>query len=97
MHSVKPRGTATVEDLLNMPDDGLKRELVNGEIVVSPAGWKHSEIATNIIVIFANFLREHPIGKVATPDLGVWLSNGNLRSPDVTFVRNEKLPKKALI
>jgi Uma2 family endonuclease len=28
------------------------------------------------------------------PDLGVWLTNGNLRSPDVTFVRNEKLPKE---
>jgi Uma2 family endonuclease len=31
---------------------------------------------------------------LAGPDLGVWLSNGNLRSPDITFVRNEKLPKE---
>ena len=94
MHIVKPKGTATVEDLLRMPEDGLKRELVNGEIVVSPGGWKHSEIAIKIIVILANFLEEHPVGKIGGSDLGVWLSNGNLRSPDVTFVRNEKLPNE---
>jgi Uma2 family endonuclease len=94
MHTVKPRSTATVEDLLNMPYDGLKRELVNGEIVVSPAGWKHSEITIKISHILATFLEGHPIGMLAGPDLGVWLSNGNLRSPDITFVRNEKQPKE---
>jgi Uma2 family endonuclease len=92
MRIVKPKGTATLEDLLNMPEDGMKHELVNGEIVVSPGGWKHSEIAIKISHILATFLEGHPIGKVGGSDLGVWLSNGNLRSPDVTFVRNEKLP-----
>jgi len=94
MHIVKPKGTATLEDLLNMPEDGLKHELVNGEIVVSPGGWKHSEIAIKISHILATFLEGHPIGKIGGSDLGVWLSNGNLRSPDVTFVCNEKLPKE---
>ena len=94
MHIVKPKGTATLEDLLNMPEDGLKHELVNGEIVVSPGGWKHSEIAIKISHILATFLEGHPIGKIGGSDLGVWLANGNLRSPDVTFVRNEKLPKE---
>lgn len=94
MHIVKPKGTATVEDLLNMPEDGQKHELVNGEIVVSPTGWKHSEITIKIIYILATFLEDQPIGKIGAPDLGVWLSNGNLRSPDVTYVRNEKLPKE---
>jgi Uma2 family endonuclease len=94
MRIVKPKGTATVEDLLNMPYDGLKRELVNGEIVVSPAGWKHSEITIKISHILATFLEGHPVGMLGGPDLGVWLTNGNLRSPDVTFVRNEKLPKE---
>jgi Uma2 family endonuclease len=94
MHNVKPKGTATVEDLLKMPEDGQKYELVNGEIVVSPTGWKHSKIAIKISHILATFLEGHPIGMLAGPDLGVWLSNGNLRSPDITFVRNEKLPKE---
>ena len=94
MQSVKPKGTATVEDLLNMPYDGLKRELVDGEIVLSPAGWKHSQITIKISHILATFLEEHPVGKIGGPDLGVWMSNRNLRCPDVTYVRNEKLPKE---
>lgn len=94
MHNVKPKGTATVEDLLNMPEDGMKHELVDGELVVSPTGWKHSKITIKIIHILATFLEEHPIGQIGAPDLGVWLSDGNLRCPDVTFVRNEKLPKE---
>jgi Uma2 family endonuclease len=93
MRNVRPKGTATVEDLLNMPEDGMKHELVNGEIVVSPTGWKHSKIATRIIHILATFLDEHPIGELGSPDLGIWLSGGNLRSPDVTFIRNEKVPE----
>ncbi|HLQ76409.1 MAG TPA: Uma2 family endonuclease [Terriglobia bacterium] len=92
MSLMKPRGTATVEDLLAMPEDGQKHELVDGEIVVSPGGLIHSIIATNIIYVLATFLEKHPIGKVMTPDVGIWFPNGNLRSPDVTFVRNEKLP-----
>ena len=93
MDAVKPKGTATVEDLLKMPEDGQKYELVNGEIVVSPTGMNHSEITVKILRIIAAFLDDHPIGKVFNPDLGIWFPNGNLRSPDVTFVRNEKLPE----
>jgi Uma2 family endonuclease len=93
MHNVKPKGTATVEDLLKMPEDGQKHELVDGEIVVSPTGVRHSQIAIKIAHIIATFLDGHPIGVLFSPDLGIWLSNGNLRSPDLTFVRNEKMPK----
>jgi Uma2 family endonuclease len=93
MPVMKPRGRATVEDLLKMPEDGQKYELVDGEIVVSPTGLIHSEVAAKIIHMIATFLDDHPIGKVFTPDVGIWLANGNLRSPDVTFVRNERLPQ----
>ena len=93
MRTMKPRGTATLEDLLNMPEDGQKHELVDGEIVVTPTGFRHSEVAGKILHIIATFLEKSPIGKVYTPDIGIWLPDGNLRSPDVTFVRNEKLPE----
>jgi len=42
------KGSATVQDLLNTPKDGNKYELVDGEIVMSPAGMRHSEVAGNI-------------------------------------------------
>ncbi len=92
MRSMKVRAKATIEDLTKMPIDGRKYELVDGETLVSPTGMRHSEIAVKISHIFATFLEKSPIGKVYSADVGIILPNENLRSPDVTFVRNEKLP-----
>src|SRR6185436_13141473 len=39
----------------------------------------------------ATFLDAYPIGEIFADSLGIIFPNGNLRSPDVTFVRNEKL------
>jgi Uma2 family endonuclease len=92
MASMKIHKQATVQDLLQMPKDGHIYELVDGEILMSPAGMRHSEVAGKIFAIVATFLDKHPIGKVYPADVGISLPNGNVRSPDVTFVRNEKLP-----
>jgi Uma2 family endonuclease len=92
MTPMKLKGPATIEDLLKCPKDGRKYELVDGEILVSPAGSRHAEIVGKIVHIFASFLETHPVGRVYPDNLGIRLPNGNLRSPDVTFVRREKLP-----
>ena len=86
------KGPATLQDLLNTPKDGNKYELVDGEILVSPAGMRHSEVSTNIIAIIWEFLQKNPIGKVYTSDVGIVFPSGNVRSPDVTYVSNAKLP-----
>ena len=83
---------ATIEDLLRMPEDGQKYELVDGEIVVSPGGHRHSKVGMRIGHILSEFLERHPIAEVCGADLGVMFENGNLRSPDVTVVRKEKAP-----
>ena len=92
MTSMKIQKPATVADLLRMPKDGRLYELVDGEILVSPAGMRHSEVAGKIFDSVATFLEKHPIGKASTENVGISLTHGNVRSPDVTFVRNEKLP-----
>jgi Uma2 family endonuclease len=89
---MKSKGSATVEDLLKTPKDGQKYELVDGEIVVSPTGWRHGKVALKISHIIATFLENNPIGEVCGTDVGFKLPNDNLRSPDVVFVRKEKLP-----
>ena len=92
MASMKLKSPATIEDLLQCPKDGRKYELVDGEILVSPTGFRHARIVINVVHIIATFLDDSPVGKVFADSLGITFPNGNLRSPDVTFVRNEKLP-----
>ena len=93
MTVMKSHGLSTIDDLLNTPEDGQKYELVDGEIIVSPAGMRHSEIGIQIAHLLKTYIDDSPIGRVLGSDVGISLPNGNLRSPDVSFVSFEKLPK----
>jgi len=92
MSQMEIKRPVTIDDMYHMPEDGQKYELVDGEVVVSPAGMYHAEIATKISRIVATFLDDHPIGKVYGDNVGLVFPTGNLRSPDAFFVRTEKLP-----
>ncbi len=83
---------STIGDLLDMPEDGQKYELVDGEILVSPGGARHSRVGFRIGHLLLRVVDETDAGHVYGPDLGIVLANGNLRSPDVSFIRREKLP-----
>ena len=92
MTTMSIKGSATIQDLLNTPKDGRKYELVDGEILVSPAGMRHSEVALKIAGLIWEFLQKNPIGNVYSSDVGISFPNGNVRSPDVTYVSLAKLP-----
>ena len=92
MTTMTIKGSATIQDLLNTPKDGRKYELVDGEILVSPAGMRHSEVALKIAHLISEFLDRNPIGKAYSGDVGIAFPNGNVRSPDVTYVSLAKLP-----
>jgi Uma2 family endonuclease len=72
--------------------DGRVYELVDGAIVVTPAGMRHSGVAARITAILANFVFPRRLGEVYTEGVGIQLPGGNVRSPDGCFVRTEKLP-----
>ena len=92
MNTMKTHATATIDDLLKTPEDGRKYELVDGEILVTPAGMRHSEIGVRISHLLTEIADRTGAGKVYSADVGIILPNGNVRSPDVCFVRQEKLP-----
>ncbi len=89
MKSARP---STIDDLLDMPEDGQKYELVDGKILVSPAGMRHSEIAVQIAYLLKRHLEDAHAGRIYAADVGLILPNGNIRSPDVCYVTKEKLP-----
>ena len=92
MAFMKTQRTATIEDLLRTPEDGQKYELVDGEILVSPGGARHSKVGSQVLYLLKSVADKTSAGEVYGPDLGILLPNGNVRSPDVCFVRREKLP-----
>jgi Uma2 family endonuclease len=87
------RRVATEEDLLAMPKDGQKYELVDGEIRMSPAGDRHSVVALRLAARLLSFVTEHRLGHVCGADAGFRLPSKNIRSPDVSFVASGRFPE----
>jgi Uma2 family endonuclease len=77
---------ATEADLLRMPKDGRKYELVDGQIRVSPAGARHGAVCLLLGARLLTFVRKRKLGHVFDSSTGFRLPSGSVRSPDVAFV-----------
>jgi len=83
---------ATEGDLRNAPEDGQKHELVDGAIVVSPAGTRHGLVSVRLSSRLGPFVEAHDLGYVVDSSTGFRLPNGNVRLPDVAFVARGRFP-----
>jgi Uma2 family endonuclease len=89
---------ATEDDLLATPQDGQKYELVDGAIVVSPAGSRHGQVSVRVASRLHDHVEKGRLGHVFDSSTGFRLPGGNVRSPDVSFVAkgrfaNERVPE----
>ncbi len=86
--------TTTADELLRMPRDGVRRELVGGELrEMTPAGFKHGLIATNVAESLSQHVRAKGLGRVAAAETGFRIARDpdTVRAPDVSFVRRERV------
>ncbi len=79
------------EAFLRLPDDGRKYELVEGEVKEVPAGVRHDAIVARIIALM--FPHAQGRGVITASSAGYRMVSGNIRSPDVAFIRKEHLPE----
>jgi len=87
------RSHATEADLLRMPKDGRKYELVDGQIRVSPAGARHGLIIVKLTGRLQAFVERTRLGYVFDSSTGIRLPKGNVRSPDISFVARGRFKK----
>jgi Uma2 family endonuclease len=85
----------TADDLLAMPEDGNRYELMRGELVSTPmSSYESSDIAAGIVTALRIFAHAGKLGRVAGAD-GAFILQRNpytVRIPDVSFVRMDRLP-----
>ncbi len=84
----------TAEDLLRMPDDGFRYELVKGELrKMAAAGHQHGRIAINVTMSLGQHVRAHDLGNVYAAETGFKLASDpdTVRAPDVAFIRRERV------
>lgn len=83
----------TADELLRMPDDGLRRELIRGEVrEMPPAGEEHCGIAAEFARRLGNFVHEHRLGRVFG-ELGCRIASDpdTVLAPDAAFIRADRL------
>ncbi|HVR11836.1 MAG TPA: Uma2 family endonuclease [Thermoanaerobaculia bacterium] len=77
----------TYQDLLRLPEDRLRHELIEGEHIVSPAPTlRHQDVALNLAVALVAFVRPRALGKVFMAPLDVLFSQLDVVEPDVLYV-----------
>lgn len=90
------RRLMTVDELLSLPDDGMRHELVRGELrTMTPAGWEHGEITSVVDTSLRTHVTTHGLGRVGAGDIGFWITRNpdTLRAPDLAFISAARLPR----
>lgn len=85
----------TADDLLALPDDGMRHELVGGELrTMTPSGYQHGRITARLARLVDSHVTTHQLGDALGAETGFRLSSNpdTVRAPDVAFVSRERLP-----
>lgn len=88
----------TAQDLWQLPDTGLRRELVRGEVIETiPPGGKHGAIAV-ILAMLLRLWTKRTAGGYVGVEAGYILARDPdiVRGPDVSYVRAERIPPSGI-
>lgn len=81
----------TVDDLDNFPDDGKRREVIEGELYVSPSPTRHHQrILRRLVVAVGNYLEQNSVGEVFFAPFDVRFSLSDGVQPDLLYISNER-------
>jgi Uma2 family endonuclease len=81
----------TYADLETFPDDHLRREIIDGELIVTPSPVvRHQMASSNLHLRLANYARQAGGLALAAP-IDVFLSPDNVAEPDLLFIRPDRL------
>jgi Uma2 family endonuclease len=86
----------SAEELWKLPNDGLRRELVRGELrVMPPPGFEHGRVAMTAGILLGVHVRETGSGVTVAAETGFILSRDpdTVRAPDAAFVAKERAEK----
>jgi Uma2 family endonuclease len=82
----------TYADLRDMPEDGNRYEIIDGEPVVSPApSLTHAEVVARLFFLIRAFVLQHrPGGRVFTAPVDVRFTDTRVVEPDILYVAHDR-------
>lgn len=84
-------GQLSYEDLLAFPNDGVRRELIDGELIESPSPrTRHQQIVLRLAMAIGGHLEASSGGEVFIAPLDILFSNTDVVEPDLFFVAADR-------
>jgi len=84
----------TADELLAMPHDGYRYELVKGVLKrMSPAGDEHGRVGMELAIPLGAHVKKNKLGKLYLAETGFLIKTDpdTVRAPDIAFVRIERI------
>ncbi len=84
----------TADELLRMPHDGFRHELIDGELrQMTPAGIEHGMRVGELHWRLGEFVHRNGLGHILAAETGFVLSCNpdTVRAPDIAFVRADRV------
>jgi Uma2 family endonuclease len=92
--AVSAPAITTADELLRMPDDGVRHELVRGELrTLTKPGLEHGRVAANVGILLGVHARQTGSGVTVAAETGFLLARApdTVRAPDAAFISKERV------
>jgi Uma2 family endonuclease len=87
MESLRESVKYTYADFEHFPDDGKRREIIDGELYVTPSpATSHQIVVGNLYFLIRRYLEDHRVGRIFLAPLDVVFSQFDVVEPDLLFV-----------
>lgn len=88
-----PQGEWTYEDWLQLPNDGMRYEVLYGVLYMSPSpSVAHQDAVSELIMLMRQYAKSNNLGLVLTSPIGVRLPEQSVPvQPDIIFVSKDRL------
>jgi Uma2 family endonuclease len=94
-HPAAPR-TWTYEDFAQLPDDGNRYEVLDGEVIVTPSPSNlHQRVLANLLVELCLYVERYGLG-VVLPGVDLLFVEGQFLCPDMLFVPRSQVEGMAV-
>lgn len=87
MHMATVDKVWTVDEVLALPDDGFRHEVIDGELYLSAApSWRHGDAVQELYALLRDYLRANRVGEARVAPADLVFADRTMVQPDLFVV-----------